>query len=100
MFRTFFLGLLILPLLIAAAPVTSIWGSAQTDQQRCEAEARYMAKFGVRGHVGPSIGGFEGVGWGAGPAISTCTPGRPMRLTGDAAVRADNGVWFRVRSWR
>ncbi len=100
MFRTVFVASCLLPLLMAAVPEGSIWGGAQTDQQRCEAEARYMARFGVRGHVGPSIGGFEGVGWGAGPAIPTCTPGRPMRLTGDAAVQASNGVWFRVRSWR
>ena len=72
----------------------------QTDQERCQKEAAYMAQYGIRGHVGTNIGGFEGVGWGNSPNVPTCTPRRFMRLTGDAAVRATNGVWYRVRSWR
>lgn len=80
--------------------VSSIWGNAQTDQERCEAEARYMAANHLRGHVGPNIGSFEGVGWGYSPNPGTCSPGRPMQLTGDAVAQSASGEWFRVRSWR
>lgn len=70
-----------------------------TDQQRCQAEANYMAARGIRGHVGRTIGRFEGCGWSTGGTPSTCVPGRSMRLTGDAIARSRFGV-FRVRSWR
>lgn len=100
MTRVLFACFLFVPIAAGAAPAISVWGNARTDQQRCEAEARYMALHAFRGHVGPSIGGFEGVGWGSNPHIATCVPRRTMRLTGDASVRAGNGVWYRVRSWR
>ncbi|MCA9066229.1 MAG: hypothetical protein KDA96_24345 [Planctomycetaceae bacterium] len=77
-----------------------IWGNAQTDQERCEAEAQYMAAHSFRGHAGPTIGSFEGVGWGHHPNPATCTPARSMQLTGDATAQAASGEWFRVRSWR
>jgi hypothetical protein len=73
---------------------------AESDQERCHKEASYMAKYGIRGHVGTNIGSFEGVGWGNSPHVPTCTPKRALRLTGDASVRAANGIWYRVRSWR
>ena len=73
---------------------SEVWGDAKTDQEKCEAEARYMAEHGIRGHVGPLIGDFEGCGW-TGPGCPTCVPGGGMRLTGDAQVGN-----YRVRSWR
>jgi len=71
-----------------------------SDQERCQAEAEYMAKHNIRGHVGVTIGNFEGVGYGLNRNAQTCTPRKPMRLTGDASVRGANGIWYRVRSWR
>ena len=73
---------------------SEVWGDAKTDQEKREAEARYMAKHGIRGHVGPLIGDFEGCGW-TGLGCATCVPGGGMRLTGDAQVGN-----YRVRSWR
>lgn len=70
------------------------------DQDRCQAEANYMASRGITGHVGSCIGSFEGVGYGSSPNCNTCTPGRGMNLTGDASAQGRNGMWYRVRSWR
>lgn len=99
--------MLVLGLLLCSTAVANnlpyygtVWQNAQTDQARCEAEARYMAARGIRGHVGPNIGNFEGVGWGFSSRPATCTPGRAMRLTGDAVAQSTNGTWYRVRSWR
>lgn len=78
----------------------NIWGAATTDQQRCQAEANYMAARNIRKHVGPTIGRFEGIGWGSSPNCRTCTPRRGMTLTGDAVARTANGMYVRVRSWR
>lgn len=86
---------------LGLAPVQNgVWGSAATDQERCQAEANWMAANGIRGHVGPNIGSFEGVGWGHQPGVATCQPGRPMQLTGDASAQGSGGMWYRVRSWR
>jgi hypothetical protein len=71
-----------------------------SDQDRCQAEANYMASRGITGHVGSCIGSFEGVGYGGSPNCNTCTPGRGMNLTGDASSQGRNGMWYRVRSWR
>lgn len=71
-----------------------------SDQQRCQAEANYMAANKITGHVWGCIGNFEGVGVGYSPNCNTCTPGSNMRLTGDASARDNNGRWYRVRSWR
>lgn len=71
-----------------------------SDQDRCQAEANYMASRGITGHVGSCIGSFEGVGYGGSPNCNTCTPGRGMNLTGDASAQGRNGMWYRVRSWR
>lgn len=70
------------------------------DQERCQAEADYMAANGITGHVGSCIGRFEGVGHGSHPNCNTCTPGSGMNLTGDASAQGRNGMWYRVRSWR
>lgn len=70
-----------------------------SDQARCEAEAREMARRGYRGHLGGLIGRFEGVGWASHSRPSTCTPRSRMRLTGDAVARGRGG-YYRVRSWR
>ena len=91
---------LLLVFLFCGAGFPHIWGNASTDQQKCEAEARYMAARNIRSHVGPAIGRFEGIGWGGSPNCRTCVPRRGMRLTGDASVRCANGMWVRVRSWR
>ena len=74
--------------------------SSGSDQERCQAEADYMASRGIAGHVGSCIGSFEGVGYGSSPNCNTCTPSRGMNCTGDASARGRNGMWYRVRSWR
>jgi len=71
-----------------------------SDQERCQAEANYMAANRISGHVWGCIGSFEGVGVGSSPNCNTCTPGNNMRLTGDACAQDNNGRWYRVRSWR
>lgn len=72
-----------------------------TDQERCQAEADYMAKNHIRGHVWGVIGRFEGIGYGFSPNCNTCTPGNSgMVCTGDASAMGSNGMWYRVRSWR
>ena len=79
----------------------SIWGDAKTDQEKCQAEADYMAKFNKFCHVGPCIGRFEGIGWSrSGKMPGTCTPRYRMCLTGDATATCDDGTVIRVRSWR
>jgi len=70
-----------------------------SDQARAQQEANEMARRGYCGHVGGTIGSFEGVGCSSGGNIPTCTPRRAMRLTADA--RACNGrMCYRVRAWR
>jgi hypothetical protein len=71
-----------------------------TDQDRCQQEANYMAANNIMGHVGGTIGSFEGIGYGSSPNCNTCTPSNNMRLTGDASAQGRNGMWYRVRSWR
>jgi hypothetical protein len=71
-----------------------------SDQDRCQAEANYMAANNISGHVWGTIGNFEGVGYGSSPNCNTCTPGNNMVLTGDASAQGSNGRWYRVRSWR
>lgn len=70
------------------------------DQERCQAEANYMAAHNISGHVWGTIGNFEGVGYGSSPNCNTCVPNSNMRLTGDASAQGSNGRWYRVRSWR
>ena len=74
--------------------------SSSSDQDRCQAEANYMAANNITGHVWSCIGSFEGVGYGSSPNCNTCTPRSNMRLTGDASAQGRNGKWYRVRSWR
>lgn len=71
-----------------------------SDQERCQAEANYMAQHGITGHVWGCIGSFEGVGYGSSPNCQTCTPSSAMSPTGDASAMGKNGMWYRVRSWR
>jgi hypothetical protein len=74
------------------------------DQSRCQQEANLMAARRIRGHVGDTIGRFEGVGYGGSPGCATCTPEaygyRGLRLSGDASAQGSDGYWYRVRSWR
>jgi len=93
----------------SSAPVSSGTVSSYTsghvsaggsDQERCQAEADYMAANNITGHVWSCIGSFEGVGYGSSPNCNTCTPSGNMRLTGDASAQGRNGRWYRVRSWR
>lgn len=70
------------------------------DQSRCQAEADYMARNRITGHVWGVIGSFEGVGYGSSPNCNTCVPNSNMRLTGDASAQDSSGRWYRVRSWR
>jgi hypothetical protein len=79
---------------------TSAHSGGGSDQDRCQAEADYMAANGITGHVWGCIGRFEGVGYGSSPNCNTCTPSSPMSLTGDACAQGRNGMWYRVRSWR
>lgn len=71
-----------------------------SDQERCQAEANYMAANNISGHVWGTIGNFEGVGYGSSPNCNTCVPSNRMTLTGDASAQGRNGKWYRVRSWR
>lgn len=71
-----------------------------SDQERCQAEANYMAANNISGHVWGTIGSFEGVGYGNSPNCNTCVPSSNLRLTGDASAQGGNGKWYRVRSWR
>lgn len=73
---------------------------SMSDQERCQAEANYMAANNIAGHVWGVIGNFEGVGYGNSPNCQTCTPNSNMRMTGDASALGRNGKWYRVRSWR
>jgi hypothetical protein len=88
--------------LLALTGADNIWGNAKTDQERCQAEAEYMAEHDIKDHVAGVIGNFEGVGWSTGPCPPTCTPKwwKRMRLTGDAIVKGKNNTYYRVRSWR
>lgn len=70
------------------------------DQERCQAEANYMAANNIGGHVWGTIGNFEGVGYGSSPNCNTCVPSSNMTLTGDASAQSSSGRWYRVRSWR
>jgi hypothetical protein len=74
--------------------------NSSTDQDRCQAEANYMAANNITGHVWGTIGSFEGVGYGSSPNCNTCVPSGRMSLTGDASAQGRNGMWYRVRSWR
>ena len=82
--------------------VISIWGDACSDQERCQREANYMAENHFYGHAGRTIGRFEGVGWGRTDSPSTCVPDRSKgyELSGDATATSEQGITFRVRSWR
>ena len=75
-------------------------GGSSSDQERCQAEANYMAANNITGHVWGCIGRFEGVGYGSSPNCNTCTPSGNMTPTGDASAQGRNGMWYRVRSWR
>lgn len=74
--------------------------NTSSDQDRCQAEANYMAANNISGHVWGTIGSFEGVGYGNSPNCNTCVPSGRMSLTGDASAQGSNGRWYRVRSWR
>lgn len=82
--------------------LASIWGDATTDQQRCQAEANWCAEHNWLAHAGPTIGKYEGMGWGYCDKPSTCEPERKrrMKLTGDATAVTKDGLTIRVRSWR
>lgn len=78
----------------------SYTNSFSSDQERCQAEANYMATHNISGHVWGTIGNFEGVGYGNSPNCNTCVPSHNMTLTGDASAQSNSGRWYRVRSWR
>ena len=98
---TKFLLALIAVVSYSGTPYDSVWGNAQTDQEKCQAEADYMAKYNKYCHVGRCIGDFEGIGYGGShPNLPTCKPSSNMHLTGDAVAIDKYGKWVRVRSWR
>jgi hypothetical protein len=71
------------------------------DQGQCQLKANYMASKNIRDHIWNPIGNFEGIGYGKSANCNTCVPNNSnMRLTGDAVARGNNGMWYRVRSWR
>jgi hypothetical protein len=72
----------------------------ESDQRRCQVQADYRARHNITGHVLETIGNFEGVGYGSSPNCETCRPKSNMVLTGDAESRGNNGMYYRVRSWR
>lgn len=82
--------------------LATIWGAATNDQERCQAEANFIAEHRFFAHVGPTIGKFEGVGWGYCNKPSTCVPSRKshLKLSGDATAKTKDGMTVRVRSWR
>lgn len=82
--------------------LASIWGDATTDQQRCQAEAKWMAEHRWFAHCGATIGRFEGCGWGRCDNPKTCMPdpAKGYKLTGDAKAVTKDGITVRVRSWR
>lgn len=82
--------------------LSSIWGGAETDQARCQAEANFMAEHRWFAHCGPTVGKFEGVGWGKCESPVTCEPPpcKGYKLSGDATAVTSDGITVRVRSWR
>lgn len=70
--------------------------AVQTEAQR---EVALMARRGIRGHVGRTLGRFEGCGWSSGPNPPTCEPRRGMVLIAEATARGRGG-YYRVRAWR
>ena len=94
-------GLTIGLCMLSFSSAVEIWTDDMTDQEKCQAEADYMAENYAYYHVYKCIGNFEGIGYGGShPNISTCTPSYKMTLTGDASAQSPNGKWVRVRSWR
>ena len=92
---------LVLALCLLMPQSDPVWGDAKTDQEKCQAEADYMAKHKKFCHVGKCIGRFEGIGWSKSCSFpSTCVPSKKMKLTGDAVSVTQNGYTIRVRSWR
>ncbi len=68
-------------------------------QQQAQAEANYMAARGIKGHVGGTIGHFEGCGWASHGMPSTCVPpSGSYQLVADAVAHG-NGGSYRVRAW-
>jgi len=83
-------------------PPQAVGGLEGSAQQTAYAEATYMAATGTRGHVGRTIGSFEGVGWASpGQMPPTCMPPprSRLRLIADAMVCNRSGC-YRVRAWR
>ena len=68
-------------------------------QAQAQAEADYMASHRIRGHVGATLGSFEGVGWSTGSNPPTCEPKRGMSLAADA-VSCNHTGCYRVRAWQ
>jgi hypothetical protein len=63
--------------------------------------AYFMAKYRFFAHVGPTIGRYEGVGWGRCDKPCTCKPNaKGLKVTGDAFAKTKDGVTIRVTSWR
>lgn len=91
------------PRYYSSQPNTKVYSytvNTGSDQERCQAEANYMAANNISGHVWGTIGNFEGVGYGSSPNCNTCVPSGRMTPTGDASAQGRNGKWYRVRSWR
>lgn len=78
----------------------SATSSGSSLQAQAHAEASLMHNRRIRGHVGGTLGNFEGVGFSQKGQPSTCTPPQPWkyRLAADATVSGPNGN-YRVRAW-
>lgn len=72
------------------------------DQAAAERKIEYMIRNNIiNRHVGPMVGGFEGIGYSTSPTnIRTCTPRRGMVLTADVVRQTRSGLWLRLRIWR
>lgn len=77
------------------------FGSKDVYQARAESEATEMMMRRYKGHIGDTIGDFEGCGWSSNPSStpSTCIPpSRNYSLVADAIARDSSGA-YRVRAW-
>jgi hypothetical protein len=84
----------------AATASASVLMAPET-AQTIQAEADFMAKYRFFAHVGPTIGRYEGVGWGRCDKPCTCKPNaKGLKVTGDAFAKTKDGVTIRVTSWR
>ena len=87
--------------LILSSVDNPIWTDSMTDQEKCQAEADYMAKIMlivtfINASVSLKVSDMVAVT----PRSLLALRKYKMTLTGDASAQSPNGKWVRVRSWR